>query len=212
MAALLSPTALRAAFAILVAFYAAVGLLVLNPRTDEPFRRTFVTGEFGAYPVSPFFEGANGLDYRPGDAVDFTRPVARHLLNRFDWIWTGPPGPHLDGWRGRIFLHVADGARRPEAPHRLVLTMAYAADRAFVGRFAVAVNGRDAGGFSCPDRPGPFTFDALLPAGAIGRETYDGITLTRLPEGPADRLGTLVGARIAGFSLLALKLEPLHDP
>lgn len=195
------------AFALLVGFYLAVGAMVLMPPEDEDFRRTYLTREFGVYPPSAFFKGRNGLDYTPGETVDLTKAVPRQYLNRFDWLWRGPPGVWLDGYRGRIFLHVRDDLRRPEAAHRLSLTAACAYGDDVAGRFTVSVNGVPSVAFACPAGTEPFTVVADLPPGSIGRARYDEIRLERTPEGLSDRFWTALGQRLPGFALVSFKVE-----
>ncbi len=200
------------AFGLLVAFYLAVGGMILHPRVDDDYRRTYLTREFGAYPPSAFFKGRNGLDYVPGETADLTDPKRRLLLNRFDWIWRGPPGPRLDGTKGRIFVHVVDEARRPDMPHRLSLTLVCRFPEGVVGRFGVTVNGKPATAFTCPAGDQPFTVSAELPAGSIGAERYDAIVVTRELEGFSDRVATAVGALLSSFSLVSFKVETLPKP
>jgi hypothetical protein len=201
--------AVLAVLGALVLFYAGVLGMILKPRYDEDFRRTFVTGEFGVYPPSEVFKGRNGLDYAPGTRVDLTRPKPRLYLNRFDWLWQGDPGPRLKKLSGRIFVHVEDALRRPDRPHRLSIAAVCAYPAGIAGRFRVSVNGSDVGGFTCADHPEPFVFSADLPAGAIGVLEYDEIRLTREPEGLSDRLATAFGMRIPGFQMPWFAIETL---
>lgn len=195
----------------LVLFYAVVAYAVFNPRTDDDYRRTYVTREFGVYPPSAFFEGRNGLTYEPGTVLDMTKSTARLHLNRFDWIWQGGAGPGLDRYTGRIFVHLRPELEPAQRAHVLKLDLVCAFPDGVSGRFTVSLNGAPIGAFVCAETPGPFVFEAMLPPGSIGIERYDEIRIGREPENWSDRAATILGRRIAALQLAAFEIEPLDD-
>jgi hypothetical protein len=205
----LADGAVLLALAALIVFYGAVAFMILSPRMDEEYRRTFVTREFGAYPTSKVFDGRNGLDYAPGTRADLSKSKQRLHLNRFEWPWRGPPGARMRGWSGRIFVHVRDDLRRPDRPHRLTLGAVCAFPAGIAGIFEVRVNGTPVGGFRCDGRADPMTFSAEIPPGLIGSLKYDEITVERTPEGWQDRLATRLGLRFAAFFLSWFEISTL---
>lgn len=198
--------AVLAAFWALVALYGVVLFAILSPRWDEAYRRNFVTGEFGAYPTSPVFGGRNALAVDLDRPVSFGSPTGRFILNRFDWV--GKEGvPHgLDRLSGRIFIHLPPETGAAERALTLRLSVRCAFPAAVAGRFRVMVNGAAVGGFVCADRPGDSVVAIPLPAGALGVNSYDGITVEREAEGWRDRVATELGMRRQAFKLVGLEI------
>lgn len=102
----------------LLVLYGLAFHALITPLGDEAYRRTFVTGEFGTYPLAVQFNGKNALDVATGEKIDLLSERGRLLLGRFDWRKFDPDTPYLVSTEGSIFLH------RPEEDEaRLGLTL-----------------------------------------------------------------------------------------
>jgi hypothetical protein len=203
-------TAALAVLAGLAGFYAWTLATALTPPADEAFQRTYLTREFGAYPTSPAFGGANGLAYRLGDRVVFDDERPRLLLTPGDWGGEDADGAILTGMRGRLFLHLEDRAAARRRPLTLTLEFTCAMPKGERTRLAVSVDGQSVGATDCGRRP--VVVHLPVAAGIIGQRAYAQITVTRAPDGLRERLATRFGLRYGAVRLEAMTIAPADAP
>lgn len=198
---------LIAAMALLGVFYLHVLKTAATPNVDEAFRRTFITREFGAYPLSPVYEGRNGLGYQVGTRVVFDTERTRLLLSRFDWTGYDAIGPYLESFHGRLFFHVTNAADIAGRPLMLRLTIDCAMPEGTSAHLAITANRHELGVVPCGR--GRIEPVFALPPGAIGTRPYDRITLTRAPATLAERVLTRLGLRHDAVALRAMEIAPV---
>jgi hypothetical protein len=190
----------------MIVFYGYVAILVANPRVDEAYRRTFLTGEFSVYPTVDAWKPGDGLDYGVGSYIDFRRPDMRQWLARQDWHRVDTPGVTLRGTSGRLFLHLTGEPAPATRPHRLTIGLFCALSARHAGEIEVSVNGRVVGTTEeCSD--GPVSIEADLPPGSLGRNRYDEITISRDAGSLFERIATRLGLRAQAVELASLSID-----
>ncbi len=195
------------ALAGLVAFYGYVLWLAAHPHVDEAYRRTFITGEFGVFPQSDDFKGEDGLAYPIGKTLNFRDPEQRRNLSRFDWEHNEQPDVTLRGGVGRLYLHVTGEADAAKHTHRISVVLRCQIPLDQAGDVDVSVNGVVVGSGDCGK--GRVTIDGLVPAGLLGGQTYDTITIRRTIGSLYERILTRLGFRIQAVELVSLTISPM---
>ena len=189
----------------LVAFYAHVVALLMNPHMDEVYRRTFLTGEFSVYPSTGAWKPGDGLDYSIGTYVDFSRPEMRKWLGRFDWRGDDAPTVTLRGISGRLYLHVVGENDIASRQHRLSLSLNCRILPHHAHEIEVLVNGRSVAIADCI--AGAITIDAQLAPGQLGVNRYDEIAIMRDEGSLFERIMTRVGLRAQAVELVGLSVD-----
>lgn len=196
-----------ACIASLAVFYGYVLWLAARPHVDEAYRRTFLTGEFGVFPQSDDFKGEDGLAYPVGKTLNFRDPEQRRNLSRFDWEHNEQPDVTLRGGVGRLYLHVTGEADAAKVAHRIKVVLSCHIPLDQAGDVDLSVNGVVVGSVDCGR--GRVTIDGLVPAGLLGAETYDTITIRRTIGSLYERILTRLGFRIQAVELVALTILPM---
>lgn len=191
----------------LAVFYGYVLWLAAHPHVDEAYRRTFMTGEFGVFPKSDDFKGEDGLAYAMGRTLNVRDPEQRRSLSRFDWEHNEQPNVTLRGGVGRLFLHVTGEPDAAKRAHRLSIGLRCRIPLDQAGDVDVSVNGVVVGSADCGK--GRVTIEGLVPAGLLGVETYDTITIRRTIGSLYERILTRLGFRVQAVELVALTISPI---
>ncbi len=191
----------------LAAFYGYVLWLAAHPHVDEAYRRTFMTGEFGVFPGADDFKGADGLAYPVGKTLNFRDPEQRRNLSRFEWEHNEQPDVTLRGGVGRLYLHVTGEADAAQHSHRISVVLRCHIPLDQAGDVDVSVNGTVVGSADCGKKR--VTIDGLVPAGLLGAQTYDTITIRRTIGSLYERIMTRLGFRIQAVELVSLTISPM---
>jgi hypothetical protein len=203
------PRYLRISFIILSlgGFYSAVGHALLNPNVDEDYRRTYITGEFGAYPSSPIFNGSNPLLYKIGTIHRFDTEENQLLLSRFDWLTWRDGSSFLKGANGRIF---------PKLENKIIETSVFKATFGIKCSFpekvsthiSFSVSSNLVGSGVCNQEANEFVF--LIPANLLRWNEYNQIDVAICGVDLLERVKTRLGLRSRAVEIMYFKIEPVR--